>query len=215
MILKENDVLLMIGDSITDCGRGRISADGIEPSLGNGYVGILGTTLQRRFPELKIQVINKGISGNTTRDLKKRWQKDVLDIAPNWLCIMIGINDVWRSFDRPDNPEFGVSLEEYEANLEELIIAAKPVVKSGIVLATPYFIEPNREDKMRATMDLFSAAVKRLSAKHNLLIADSQAPFDKVLETQYPMYFCSDRVHPNEKGHRLLAGMLLNLFEEK
>ncbi len=215
MILEKNDSLLIIGDSITDCGRGREVIDGISPSLGNGYAAMLAETIYSRYPELNINVINKGVSGNTTRNLKSRWENDVLALSPDWLCIMIGINDVWRSFDQPGNPDAGVSLTEYEANMEELIRSAGEAVKKGILLATPYFIESNRQDKMRAKMDQFGAVVKKLAEKHSLLLVDTQAPFDKTLETKYPMYFCNDRVHPNAKGHALLAKAILDIIEER
>jgi lysophospholipase L1-like esterase len=214
MILEQDDVLLMIGDSITDCGRVRIAHADVEPSLGSGYVSMVAETIHHKYSALNVNVVNKGNGGNTTRDLKARWQTDVLDIAPDWLTIMIGINDVWRIFDCPDNPEYGVPIDEYEVNLEELIASAKPVVKKGIILATPYFIEPNRQDKMRAMMDDYGAVVKKLAEKHGTLVVDTQAPFDKVLEKEYPMYFCSDRVHPNPKGHYLMAAAFLAVIEK-
>ena len=214
MLLEQNDVLLMIGDSITDCGRVRIAHESIEPSLGSGYVSMVAETLRRKHPELNVHVINRGNGGDTSRSLKARWQEDVLDIAPDWLTIKIGINDVWRALDCPDNPEWAVPVDEYEANLEELVTSAKPVVKKGIILATPYFIESNRRDTMRAMMDNYSAVVRKLAEKHDTPLVDTQAPFDKVLEKEYPMYFCADRVHPNPKGHYLIAEAFLAVLEE-
>ena len=213
MILGKNDVLLMIGDSITDCGRSRNRRDGVEPSLGNGYVSMVAETIRRKYPELNIRVINKGCGGHTTRDLKARWKTDVLDIAPDWLTIKIGINDVWRAFDCPDNPEWAVPIDEYETTLDALISSAEPVVKKGIILATPYFIEPNRQDRMRAMMDRYGAVVGKLAGKYGTRLVDTQSPFDKVLEKEYPMFFCGDRVHPNDKGHYLIAEAFLKVLE--
>jgi lysophospholipase L1-like esterase len=101
-----------------------------------------------------------GIGGNTVRELKARWQSDVLDLKPDWLSIKIGINDVWRQFDSTPPPGGYVSEEEYERTLDELIGRTLPDLK-GLVLMTPYFIEPNRNDPMRAMMDRYREVVRR------------------------------------------------------
>lgn len=212
MIFQAGDVLLMIGDSITDCGRTRMAFPGIAPSLGCGYVSMVAGTLQADAPELDVRVINRGNSGDTTRHLLARWQADVIDLAPDWLTIMIGINDVWRQFDRPDDPEAGVPLAEYRANLEILVDRARPAVRRGICLATPYFIEPDRREPMRAMMDQFGQAVRDVAAARGLAVIDTQAPFDEALRTRHPLHFCADRVHPNPHGHYLIARAFLQAF---
>ena len=208
MIFDDNDVLLMIGDSITDCGRTRLECPGIEPSLGNGYVSMVAATLTRRHPAKAIRIINRGNGGDTSRGLVGRWQRDVLDLDPNWLSIKIGINDVWRQFDSPDNPAAGVPIDEYEANLDGLLATTRPLVK-GIILITPYFIEPNRAEPMRAMMDEYGGVMKALAEKHGTLLVDTQTPFDAALAEHHPLHFCADRVHPNPMGHYLLAGAFL------
>ena len=100
------------------------------------------------YPEQWIRTVNQGISGNTVRDLKARWQTDVLDLAPDWVSIMIGANDVWRQFDSPRQTEKHVLIEEYEKTLDELVLATLPRVK-GMVLITPFYLESNRADAMR------------------------------------------------------------------
>ena len=209
MILEANDILLLIGDSITDCDRSRPEIGGVAAALGFGYVSMVAATLNTLYPERPVRVINKGDSGNTTRELKRRWQRDVLDIAPDWLSIKIGINDVWRTFDRPDDPSAGVGIDEYRASLNELIVAARPVVAKGIILMTPYFIEPNRAEPMRAMMDEFGQVVRELAATHEAILVDTQTPFDEEFETHHPLHFCADCVHPNSRGHALIAHAFL------
>src|SRR5947209_545163 len=111
----------MIGDSITDCDRARPVGEGLFGAQGRGYVANVDALLGAVYPERRIRVVNMGISGNTTRDLKARWQTDVLDLSPDWLSIMIGDNDVWRQFDSPWQTEQHVYLEEYEASLNHLV----------------------------------------------------------------------------------------------
>ena len=180
MKIRKNSKLVMVGDSITDAGRAQPVGEGMGEALGRGYVALVDALLGASYPELGIRVVNMGTSGNTVRDLKARWQRDALDLKPDWLSIMIGINDVWRQFDSPRQPEIAVPLQEYAQTLEALVARALPTVQ-GLVLMTPFYIEPNRSDAMRARMDEYGLAVKQLAEKHGTLFVDTQAAFDAVL----------------------------------
>ena len=208
MILEKNDRLVTIGDSITDCGRGRPEGEGLFDPYGNGYVNMVKAYLDAHYPECPVRIVNRGNSGNTVRELAARWQEDVLDLKPDWLSIMIGINDVWRQFDCPKMTEIHVGIEEYESTLEKLIESALPGLK-GLILVTPYFIEPRRDDPMRARMDAYGAVVKALAEKYDAVLVDTQAGFDRMLEHMHPMAITWDRVHPNSSGHGLIAKCFL------
>lgn len=202
--------LVMIGDSITDVGRARPIGEGrADDALGRGYVMMVDALLGAVYPERLIRVLNMGISGNTTRDLKARWQTDVLDLKPDWVSIMIGANDVWRQYDSPKQTERHVLVDEYERNLVELVTLTKPLVK-GLVLMTPFYLEPNRQDPMRATMDKYAAVVRRVAAAQGAVLVDTQAAFDRVLEVYYPATINWDRVHPNPTGSAVLARAFLS-----
>jgi lysophospholipase L1-like esterase len=143
------------------------------------------------------------------RDLAARWQTDVIDQRPDWLAVMIGINDVWRQFDTPLRTDLQVPLDEYTRVLTALIEQTRPLVK-GLILATPYVIEGNRTDPMRLRMDEYGAVVRELAAKHNALFIDTQAAFDTVLVHTHPMTLAWDRIHPNTTGHLILARAFLS-----
>jgi lysophospholipase L1-like esterase len=207
MLIHPNSKLLFIGDSITDCGRERPIGEG--SGLGNGYVSMVDALLASTYPQNPIHIINMGISGNTVRDLAARWQSDVLELKPDWLAIMIGINDVWRQFDSPIQSEEHVSLNEYNATLERLTQNSVPDLK-GLILLTPYFIEPNKSEAMRAMMDLYGNAARQLSDKYQAVFVDTQSAFDTALQYGNPMSLAMDRVHPNQKGHMILARAFLN-----
>lgn len=200
--------LLMIGDSITDAERLHVVAWPNTRGLGYGYVSMVAALLGATYPELGISVINRGIGGNTVRDLKQRWQNDVLDLQPDWLSIMIGINDVWRQFDTPRRPEQHVYIEEYTQTLSDLLEQTKPYVR-GIILLTPYYIEPDRLDSMRKQMDLYGAKVLELSKKHQTIFVDVQAAFDKALTIYKPVELALDKVHPDQLGHMIIARAIL------
>ena len=208
--IQKGEKLVFVGDSITDVGRARPVGEGrADDALGRGYVMMVDALLGAVYPDRMIRVINMGVSGNTTRDLKARWQTDVLDLKPDWLSIMIGANDVWRQYDSPKQTERHVLIEEYERNLVELVSSVKRAVK-GLVLMAPYYIEPNRQDAMRATMDKYGAVVKKVAgAIPGAVFVDTQAAFDRVLTTYYPAMINWDRVHPNPTGSALIARAFL------
>lgn len=210
--LEPNSKLLMIGDSITDTGRARPVGEGRGDALGNGYVMMLDAILGAVHPELGARVINMGISGNTVRDLKARWQTDVFDLEPDYVSMMIGANDVWRQFDSPLRPETHVRLDEYERTYDELVAATLPRVK-GMILITPFYLEPNREDAMRAMMDEYGAATRDIARRHGTLIVDSQAAFDELLDVVYPAAISWDRVHLNHVGAMVLARAIAQALE--
>lgn len=199
----------MIGDSITDCGRARPVGQGLtETSMGNGYVSLVAAFFAAVSPAHGVRVINMGISGNTVRDLKARWQTDVEALHPDWLSILIGINDVWRQFDSPNEPARHVQPEEFERTLEDLVRTTAPSVR-GLVLMTPYMIEPDRNDPMRTMMDSYGKIVRRIALDHGALLVDIQAEFDKAMAFIKPDQLSSDRIHPNLSGHMIIAHAFL------
>ena len=209
MKIGPNQKLVMIGDSITDAGRARPVGEGLFDAIGKGYVGNVDALIAATYPQLGIRIANVGTSGNTVRDLKARWQTDVLDLKPDWLSIMIGTNDVWRQFDIPRQKETHVYPEEYERTLDELVAQTKPSLK-GLILMTPFYIESNPQDAMRAQMDRYGAIVKKLAAKHDAVFVDTQAAFNAVTQHLYAATLAWDRVHPNQIGTMVLARAFLN-----
>ena len=212
MKIKKGSKLLFIGDSITDFDRNRPVAEGLFDPLGKGYVRIASGLLGAAHPDKPLRVVNMGCSGDTVRRLKARWQTDVIDLKPDWLSIMIGVNDVWRQFDMPLFKEEHVYLDEYEKTLEELVVQTKPLVQ-GLVLMTPHYIEPNRKEPMRTTMDKYGAVVKKIAKKHGAIFVDVQAAFDEALKHCNPTALAWDRVHPNTIGHTVIARAFLKAIE--
>ena len=208
MILEKNDTLLFIGDSISDYDRAKPVGEGLFDAWGRSYVANAASLLCCMYPELHLRIINMGISGNQVRDLDARWQVDVLDHKPDWVSVLIGINDVWRQFDCPQMPETHVSPEEFRATYEKLILQTLPHVK-GMILMTPYFMEPNRADAMRARMDEYGEIVRQLAEKHHLIFVDLQSAWDRLFEYMHPCNIAWDRIHPNQTGCMYIAKQFL------
>ena len=161
MHIQPNSRLLFIGDSITDCGRRRpIGEGGFDLELGNGFVNLVGVALAAAYPDYAIKIINMGINGNTARDLKARWNTDVLDLKPDWLVIKIGINDAFQSYSFGWERYRNTALKEYEDILESLVQQARSQLQ-GLVMMTPYILEPNQREPIRTAMDLIRPAIWR------------------------------------------------------
>lgn len=208
MLFEKKDTVLFIGDSISDYDRARPVGEGLFNAWGQSYVACAGALLSCMYPELGLRIINMGISGNQVRDLKDRWQTDVFDLKPDWVSVLIGINDVWRQFDSPQMPETHVSPEEYEVTYEALIQETLPRVK-GMILMTPYYMEPNQQDPMRARMDQYGAIVKKLAQKYDLTLVDLQAGWDHLFQYMHSTNIAWDRVHPNQTGCMYIAKQFL------
>ena len=205
----DSGTLLFIGDSITDAGRARPVGEG--GGLGGGYPAQVNALLGATYPERKIRVLNTGISGNTIRNLKSRWQKDVIDLKPDWLSIMIGTNDVWRQFSGTNNPD-SVFPEEFEKSYRELIEKTRPMVK-GITLLTPFYVEPDKAQPMRAQMDVYGKLVQKLAKETGCRFGDTQATYDKALQSVAFSTLAGDKVHPSPTGHMVLSRVFLKTVD--
>ena len=204
MLFENGDRIVFAGDSVTDMGSANPVGEGLFDNLGNGYVREVENLLTAWYPELNIRVTNSGISGNTSRDLAERFDRDVVDLNPDWVSICIGINDVWRQFDVPAISDSAVLPDEYESNMEEMILKIKDKVK-GIFIISPYYIEANKEDFMRKRMDEYVEICKKLAKKYSLYFVDFQKMFENFCKIQHSSKLAWDRVHPNRMGAMLQA----------
>lgn len=209
MKLEQAQKIVFVGDSITDSGRSQPIGEGLFGALGNGWVSFVDGLLNASQPELRPRVVNMGTSGNTSRDMAARWDRDGLDLKPDWVSIMVGVNDVWRQFDMPTVPEASVELSEYEATLRSLVERTIPKVK-GVVLMTPFFLELNPDDAMRRTLDTYGNAVCKIAIDYRCVLVDAQAAMDEFLQHYHPSFIGWDRVHVNTTGNMVLALAWLN-----
>lgn len=209
MKISPGSRVVMIGDSITDSGRNREAPEDSPEALGNGYVAIANALIAVEGAARKISVINRGVSGDTVHDLEVRWDRDVLALRPDWLTVMIGVNDVWRSFDeRASMRELAVPPAVFEKIYDGLLVRARPHLR-GLVLLSPFHAQPDRTDAMRTMVVEYGALVKRLAARHGAFFVDTQAAFDWMLFHIPFVQLAPDHVHPTLLGHTVIANALL------
>lgn len=188
--------IVFFGDSITDCERNRND----EKSLGNGYVKVLADKLRPIYPDMDIELINKGVSGNEVCDLLARVRSDVIDLNPDAVVIMIGINNVIHKF------KYGkeLNLKQFESDLTELLTRIK---EAGIVII---FLEPfllPAPDKLRMRK-LFNEELKIIDTVAPKLCDEFVAydeMFNGLAESIPYTEYSADGVHPTHRGSRLIA----------
>jgi lysophospholipase L1-like esterase len=195
--------IVMIGDSITDCGR----RDTFAP-YGNGYVSLVHAFLTARYPELGLTVENRGISGDTVRHLEARWDEDVIALQPDWLSVKIGINDVWRAFG--DNAHEAVPPGEYEATLRRLLRRAVDQTGCRLIVMEPYVIEKNQEDPQLVRTRELGWIARMIAEEFDAVNVRTQDVFDEVLRHSESTQWADDRIHPNLAGHAVIARAFLN-----
>ena len=186
-----NARILFQGDSITDGNRGRNT----DPNhiLGHGYVFVIAARHGAAFPEAKLDFINRGISGNTVLELTQRWKQDTLDLKPDVLSILIGVNDSSRS----------IPLESYEQAYDKLITDAKAANPKLKLVLCEHFVKPT--GKIDEDIVKRQEIVARLAKKHGAALVQFQCVFDEAAKRAPADYWIWDRVHPTYRGHQLMA----------
>lgn len=204
MIFENMDRIVFAGDSITDMSSMQPVGEGLFDNVGRSYVRIIENMLSAYYPEINLRVTNSGTSGNTSRDLLERFDRDVVQLKPDWVSICIGVNDVWRQFDCPAMPDACVLPDEYEKNVEKMILSVKDSVK-GVFILSPYYMEPNREDMMRRRIDEYADICRMLAEKYDCIFVDFQKMYEKYCRIRHSSFIAWDRVHPNQIGATLMA----------
>ncbi len=190
--LKSGQTVLFIGDSITDADRNSPAS----APFGFGYVDFLANFLLGKYPTYNLNIINTGISGNTIRDLKSRWQKDCLDHNPDILSILIGVNDVWRQFAAEDELPYAVPLDEYETIYRQLLTMVTQRCNSQIVICEPFMFCDDFNNTMFTHLRTFVEAVRRIADDFNACLVPLQKAIDERIREVPPKNWSLDMVHP-------------------
>ncbi len=199
--LKPNQTILFIGDSITDADR---NSHAYKP-FGFGYVNFAANALLAKYPAYNLNIINTGISGNTIRDLKNRWQKDCLDHNPDILSILIGVNDVWRLFASEDELPYAVPLDEYEITYRQLLTIVKQKCNSQLVICEPFMFCDDYNSKMFAHLRRYVEAVRTIADDFNACLVPLQKAIDERIKEVSPQNWSLDMVHPEVWAHAWIA----------
>lgn len=212
-IFAAHETILFQGDSITDGNRGR-SADP-NHILGHGYAFSIASRYGEAYPALGLNFVNRGVSGNTVADIAARWQGDTLDVKPDVLSILVGINDVF--FAREDFPSFSAdkAFETYDRLLADTV-QASPGIK--LILGEPFVLDVGMVAKdpagWRGAVAKMDAIVERLGAKYHAPIVRFQRLFDEATNRAPAEHWIWDGIHPTYSGHGLMADEWIRTYHD-
>lgn len=206
-MIEERNIILFQGDSITDCGRFRDAEESSNHlgALGSGYAMMAAANLLAGMPAAGLQFYNRGISGNRIVDLIARVRKDIINLKPDVLSILIGVNDTWHEFAFPGNN--GVPVPKYQRVYRELLEEVRerlPAVK--LVLCEPFVLRCGVvSDNWIEEIDQRREVVAGLARDFDAVFVPFQSMFDEATKSAPPAYWAEDGVHPSAAGHQLMA----------
>jgi len=213
--LKDGAVILFQGDSITDGNRGRNT----DPNhiMGHGYAFSIASRVGADYPNKRYQFYNRGISGNKVNDLEDRWQTETIDLKPDILSILVGVND---SSSVVLKREPAISVEKYEETYAAMLEQTKTAFPGILfVLCEPFILKVGRvaENWEAYHSDIIQrqAVVRKLVAKFDAVFVGFQEVFDKACEKAPADYWIWDGVHPTVAGHELMTREWIKQVEKR
>jgi len=202
LAIQDGQTVVFIGDSITDCGRRAANAP-----LGDGYVSLIVGLLAARYPERKITFINKGIGGDVATGLRERWDDDVLSHRPDWLSVLVGINDLHRTLR--DAPE-AVPPELYRQAYTQCLQRTAERTSARMILLEPFYMSRAADPhswraKVLQLLPEYLAVVADLAEQFGAIHIRLHEMFQRVLAHHEADFICPEPVHPNRTGHLMIA----------
>ncbi len=203
--LKSNDTILFQGDSITDAGRRRDDSSINNPgALGSGYAMLAGASLLEKYASLDLKIFNRGISGNKVFQLAERWDNDCLQIKPDILSILIGVNDIWHKLNGEYNGTAEIYRNDYIALLEKTK-KALPDVK--LIICEPFAVSGVKavDDKWYPEFYDYQRAAREIADLFDATFIPYQEIYEKAQSEAPGIYWTGDGVHPTLAGAQLMA----------
>jgi lysophospholipase L1-like esterase len=203
--LKKDDTILLQGDSITDWHRSRTEITGpTANALGSGYSFFTAGELLKQYPAYNLNVLNRGISGDKIPQLDARWDKDCLDIKPNVLSILIGVNDFWAITKHG----YTGTIDDFRTgytNLLDKTMKALPDVK--LIIGEPFAVKDVKEvnDSWFPKFNEYRTVARETAAQFNATFIPYQSIYDEAIKQAPGSYWTIDGVHPSTAGACLMA----------
>ena len=196
------------GDSITDGGRDKRNYH----ELGHGYVSFAAKYIKEAHPEMDIEFINMGISGNRSGQVFDRIYPDAIEFRPDVFSILVGVNDAWHRYSH----NIGTTDEQYELNLRCILERVKKETNAKILVMSPYLLDHDVPPRPQIREDLKTIIpiVKRLADEYADVYLPLQEHFDKALPVQPEShYYSADGIHPNQNGAQFIGKLYAEYVE--
>lgn len=210
-LLQDGQTYIFQGDSITDTGRRAANAP-----LGTGYAKLTVDTVTAKYPERRIRWINRGIGGNRVTQLAERWTDDVIRHEPDWVSILIGINDV-HSMLRQMEPI--VPVELYREKYDEIISRTIAETGAQVLIIDPFYmsIDSAGQDWRTVVLDALPKYIRvsrEMAERHGCRHIPMHEIFQEHLAVREAEVFCPEPVHPGPTGHMVIANAIIDALTE-
>ncbi|AKQ46440.1 lysophospholipase [Rufibacter radiotolerans] len=211
--LKKNDIILFQGDSITDASRKKDDLNGNSPAgLGSGYAFLAAAQLLHQHAGKDLKIYNRGISGNKVYQLAERWEKEALDLKPNVLSLLIGVNDFWHMIQG----KYSGSVKTYHDDYKTLLERTKeklPDVK--LIIGEPFAVPGIKavDDKWFPAFNEYRQAAQEIATSFNAVFIPYQSIYEKAQKKAPGAYWTYDGVHPTLAGAQLMANAWLETIK--
>ncbi|MFS8616388.1 MAG: SGNH/GDSL hydrolase family protein [Solitalea sp.] len=212
--LKEGAVVLFQGDSITDAGRNKEEQSANNGSaLGGGYAFLAACELLYRHAGKNLSIYNKGISGNKVFQLAERWDQDCIQIKPDVLSILIGVNDYWHKHNGNYDGTVQVYRDDYRALLDRTL---KQLPNVQLIIGEPFAVNRVKavDDSWYPEFDAYRAAAKEIATEFKAAFIPYQEIFNKAERSAPGSYWTPDGVHPSLAGANLMAHAWMETIEK-
>jgi len=203
--MMKGQTILFQGDSITDSSRNKEDNGFNTPRiLGSGYPMLAGASLLNDFASFDLKIYNRGISGNKVYQLAERWDKDCLDLKPDVLSILIGVNDIWHKL----NGNYIGTVEVYRNDYIDLLERTKKALpRVKFVICEPFAVKGVKavDDKWYPEFYDYQKAAKEIALMFGAVFIPYQSIFDMAQKFAPGAYWTGDGVHPSLAGAQLMA----------
>lgn len=200
--------ILFQGDSVTDAGRDRENPS----DVGTGYVNLIAAELGYTVPQ-QFVIENRGIAGDRSLDMLARWNNDCLKLAPDYLSILIGVNDVWHGIACNN----GISADRYEVFLRMMLDdVSKQLPNTNVIIMEPFITHGTSTDRawkcFRGEIDKRIETVRRLAAEYGIGCVRLQEEFERAEDVAPAENWTLEGVHPTPAGSTVIKNAWLKLF---
>ncbi|MGI6537074.1 MAG: SGNH/GDSL hydrolase family protein [Caldicoprobacterales bacterium] len=205
--MSKRFLVLFQGDSITDCGRNRENHN----SLGSGYAMMSAALFQSQNPELDVKFLNRGISGNRAINLLDRWKEDCLDLKPDLVSILIGINETGHGIVNKNI----TTPEAYAVHYRKLLTQIRENLDTKIIIMEPFLLHVNEEKRTiwRDDLNPRIRIVRELAREFKAYYIPLDGIFAAASTLRPPEFWAADGVHPTPAGHALISRHWLGVAE--
>ena len=206
--LKKGNKVVIIGDSITDVKFNRKKRFSIKGN--NVYALQLKKIIKNYSSDIDVQI--KGIASNRTYHVYDRLTKDCINLKPDVIIMLIGVNDAWENYVPEQYPPLVRPMEPHMREIYRRINTELPGAQ--VLYLMPFMIDAVEEKlPFHGVLDEFREKLKSLATEYGACVLDLQQIFNEKQKTTDPKKLAVDGIHPTNLGHKVIANAIVEVID--